>query len=430
MLPGCSFDADGYLLRYVDLELDALWSQRLAVMIDGPKGVGKTATAQRRCDVEFQLDNRAVMERVRAGLDNQISPGQCVLFDEWQHYGPIVDYVRRCIDRKDQNVYLMTGSAFPQESTTTHSGAGRIISIRMRPLALSERQGTKPSILIQDLFEGHALVSKDKSEMQTEFTIDDYAAQICATGLPDVGELDSQRLRRAQIESYLSRIIDRDIPEAGGVLRRPHSLLAWMRAYAAASSTCATYDAILRAASAGEADKPSKATTYTYRDLLSSIWLLDPVLPWSNPHVPLRRLTGQVKHQLSDPGLAARLLGVGPEELLSGKPGVSEILGQLFESLATLTVRAAGQAAEADTYHLRTKGGTHEIDLLLERYDGKVIAFEVKLANHVEDSDVRHLQWLKGQLGERLVEMVVLNTGPVAYRRDDGVLVVPLSLLG
>lgn len=117
--------------------------------------------------------------------------------------------------------------------------------------------------------------------------------------------------------------------------------------------------------------------------------------------------------------------------LLPQAPGGFEAFGQLFESLVTLTVRVAGQAAEASTFHLRTQGGKQEVDLILERYDGKVIAFEVKTKpTPPTDRDVRHLHWLKEKLGDRLVDAVVVTTGPAAYRRKDGIAVVPLALLG
>lgn len=149
----------------------------------------------------------------------------------------------------------------------------------------------------------------------------------------------------------------------------------------------------------------------------------------------LKRLQLAPKHHLADPGLAARLLGLGPDALLDGLGDVlgaqrASMLGHLFESLATLCVRVAAEANSARTYHLRTRNGDHEVDLVVLRDDGHALAFEVKLSGTISDSDVRHLHWLGGKLGQRLIDKVVLNTGPDAYRRGDGVAVVPLALLG
>ena len=105
------------------------------------------------------------------------------------------------------------------------------------------------------------------------------------------------------------------------------------------------------------------------------------------------------------------------------------MLGHLFESLVTLCVRVPAQAAEADVAHMRTRNGDREVDLVVVRDDGRLLAIEVKLANAIDDRDVRNLRWLGEQLGDRLLDAVVINTGPAAYRRTDGIGVVPLGLL-
>jgi hypothetical protein len=106
------------------------------------------------------------------------------------------------------------------------------------------------------------------------------------------------------------------------------------------------------------------------------------------------------------------------------------MLGHLFESLVALCVRVPAQAAEATVGHVRTGNGNHEIDLVVVRDDGKVLAIEAKLAASVDDHDVRHLRWLSDTLGDDLLDSVVITTGRTAYRRRDGIAVVPLALLG
>jgi predicted AAA+ superfamily ATPase len=132
------------------------------------------------------------------------------------------------------------------------------------------------------------------------------------------------------------------------------------------------------------------------------------------------------------------LLGVSADALLSGRdvgppvPRDGTLLGALFESLVTLSVRAYAQAAEAERVsHLRTHSGDHEVDLIVERGDGRIVAMEVKLARAVdEDRDLNHLNWLAERIGEDLLDTVVLTTGEEAYRRPDGICVIPASLLG
>ncbi len=125
-------------------------------------------------------------------------------------------------------------------------------------------------------------------------------------------------------------------------------------------------------------------------------------------------------------GASALLDGEG--RLLPGGP--STALGALFESLATLTVRVCAQAAEATTSHLRTDRGEHEIDLIVERHDGRAVGIEVKLAATIDDRDVRHLHWLKDHHRGRISDLAILTTGPHAYRRPDGIAVIPLGLFG
>ena len=166
---------------------------------------------------------------------------------------------------------------------------------------------------------------------------------------------------------------------------------------------------------------------------MESLWLLDPVPAWKLGGSQFTRLARSPKHHLADPALAARLLGLNKAKLLGigGGPVGPEwraVLGSMFESLATLCIRVAAQAAEADVGHLRTRDGDHEVDLVVTREDGAVLAIEVKAAGAVDDT--RHLQWLRKQMGQRLIGSIIVNTGTAAYRRRDGVGIVPLALIG
>ena len=218
-------------------------------------------------------------------------------------------------------------------------------------------------------------------------------------------------------------------------MRKPEAMLAWLRAYAASTATTASYSRLLDAATPGQADKPARSTSIAYRDVLTQLWLLDPVPAWTPTGHPLTRLGQAPKHHLADPALAARLLGMSVGALLDGEgqpigPQAGTLLGHLFESLATLCVRVAAQAADATLGHLRTRNGDHEIDLVVVRDDGKALAIEVKLNTTVEDRDTTHLHWLADQLGDALLDALIINTGPHAYRRRDGIAVVPLGSLG
>lgn len=313
----------------------------------------------------------------------------------------------------------------------THSGAARIVTVRMRPLTLSERLRFS-TVSLAELLRGEC----PPVTGATDFALADYTEEMLASGLPGLRSL-SDRARRRQLDGYLDRIVDREIlADAGVVIRNPAALRRWMAAYAAASSTTASFEAIRDAASAGNAHKPSKNATHAYRDALARVGLLDEVPAWIPSNNHLSELGHAPKHQLTDPALAAQLLGVQASTLLAGQssgPTVARdgtLLGALFESLATLSVRVYAAYSEAQVKHLRTARGRQEIDLIVERADGSVVAIEVKLARTISTQDIRHLSWLKQKLGGRVLDQVILTTGPSAYRREDGIAVVPLALLG
>ncbi len=346
-----------------------------------------------------------------------------VLLDEWQRLPQVWDLVRRAVDNgAAPGRFLLTGSATPVAGTDTHSGAGRILSVRMRPMSLSERGVTTPTVSLSALLDGPADVSGS-----TEFSLAQYAEQIVASGFPGINRLPD-RLRRAQLDGYLQRVLDRDLPDQGLPVRRPETLRRWLSAYAAATATTTAYAAILAATTAGDGSQPAKTTTIAYRDHLSQLWLLDPVAGWSPSRNPFARLQQAPKHQLADPALAARLLNLSDRSLLTASGAA--MMGPLFESLSTLTVRAAAQVAEARVGHLRTRNGDHEVDLIVEGSQGQILGIEVKLASTITDADVRHLHWLRQQVGSDVVDLIVITPGKHAYRRRDGIAVVPLALLG
>lgn len=420
-----------YNRRIIDDELDELLPALPAIAIEGPKAVGKTETAVQRARTVRRLDDRDQADLVRADPKRATSGVPPVLLDEWQRVPETWDAVRRAVDTDPApGRFLLTGSAAPI-SPPTHSGAGRIVRLRLRPLSLAERGLSPTTVHLRDLLTGH----KAPLEGEASIGLEDYAEEIVRSGFPAIRPLTGRALR-TQLDGYLARVVDRDFEDLGREVRRPDTLRRWMAAYAAASSTTATLETIRDAATPGEADKPARSTVLLYREVLTRLWLLDPVPAWLPTRNPLSRVAGPVKHQLADPALAARLLGVDVDTLTEGGEGTAAVprdgtlLGHLFESLVTLSMRVYAQASEAEVKHFRTKGGRQEVDLIVERSDGRALAAEVKLSNHVSDDDVAHLLWLRERMGEDLLDAVVITTGPAAYRRQDGIGVVPAALLG
>lgn len=415
--------------RLIDRDLDVFMASLPAIALDGPKGVGKTETCMRRVRSTFRLDDPETRQVVERNPTAVMAVPRPVLIDEWQQAAAVWDVVRRAVDDgADAGSYLLTGSMTPVRDQPAHSGVGRIASLRMRPMALCERGLSTPSVSLSELFLGGSVI-----EGVSELGLAEYAREIVSSGLPGIRELP-ERARRLQLDGYLTRIAQRDLDDGAVRGRRAESLFAWMAAYAAATATTASYEAIRDAATPADAEPPAKATTIRYRDWLTALWILDPVPAWRPPGSPLRRLMASPKHHLADPALAARLLNATEHTLVTGAGRVigstGPLLGALFESLATLTVRVCAQVNEARVSHLRTQAGEREVDLLVERYDGRIVAIEVKLAAAIDDRDVRHLVWLRDELGDQVADCVVINAGTRAYRRHDGVAVVPLALLG
>lgn len=427
-----AFPSNIYGRRIVDEELDELFASLPAVALEGAKAVGKTATASQRATTVHRLDDPAERSVAVADPRRLIEGPTPVLIDEWQRIPESWDLVRRAVDEPGTapGSFLLTGSASPVDSPT-HSGAARIVTVRMRPLTLAERGLQEPSVALSELL----TASRPSLDGQTELGVEDYVDEILTSGFPGLRGLSGRALR-AQLDGYLLRIVERDFEEMGHRVRNPAALRRWLTAYAAASSTTASYEKIRDAATSGEGEKPAKTTTIPYRNVLERLWILDPVPAWLPTRSRLRRLSSPPKHQLVDPALAARLLGVDAGALLAPEPvgpplhRDGTLLGSLFESLVTLDVRVYAQAAEATTKHLRTAAGEHEVDLIVERGDGRILAIEVKLARDIVDRDVAHLQWLQGRLGDDLLDAIVVTTGQTAYRRRDGIGVVPAALLG
>ena len=416
-----------YQRRIVDDELDELFVQLSAILLDGPKAVGKTTTALQRCQIIRRLDRaaeRAVIEADPRVIANDPQP---ILIDEWQRVPEIWDTVRGLIDEdKTAGRYLLTGSA---PLTGTHSGAARIAGVRLRPLALSERGRGTPTVSFRGLLSG----KRPNIAGRTGLILTDYVDEIVAGGFPGMRHLTGRALNK-QFDSYLDRIVTHDMPEAGFRVSRPAAVRAWMAAYAAASATTASWETLRDAASAGYDAKPSREAVTNYTNLLTQLRILDPIEAWLPTANHFNRLGSAPKHHLADPALAVRLLKRTRHHLLRGDDGPlvvtrdGTLLGALFESLVALSVRGFAQAAGAETFHLRDKNGRHEVDFIVE-YEGRVLGLEAKLKGDIKDQDVRHLTWLQNQMGDRIIDAAVITTGPEAYRRSDGIAVIPLGAL-
>ena len=419
-----------YRQRVVEDELAAL-SELPAIVLQGAKGVGKTETALRRAKTVYRLDQPGQVEIIAADPSRLTSGERPILIDEWQRYEPSWDVVRTAVDAdRSGNQFLLTGSA-NSRNTSLHTGATRIVPIRMRPMTLSERGVEMPAISLRALLAG----GDPPVTGHTDIVLTDYVNEIIASGFPGLRGL-SKRALRTSLDGYLALIADREFPLLGQPVRNAARLMRWMTAYAAASATTTTFETLRDAAASDAGTKPARTTITPYHEALEDLWIVEPLRAWTPSGSDIRRVTGPDKHHLVDPALAARLLNVDADALLAGTdvtphiPRTGTLLGALFESLAALSVRVFAQAAEATTYHFRTKGGERQADFIVETTNRRVLALEAKLSAVISRGDTEHLRWLRSQLGDRFAGGVILSTGTDAYRDADGIAVVPLALLG
>lgn len=415
-----------YLRRAIDDALDELVPQLPAILLDGPKAVGKTTTALQRAKTTKKLYLQQDLDRAALSPDWLLEGEKPILMDEWQKLPQSWELVKESVDRDySGGQFLLTGSL---PDSGTHSGAGRITSLRMRPLGFSERALEKPSVSFGALLAGQSDVSG-----ATAFSGEQYADEVARSGFFGMRTKTGNALT-ASLDGYLERIIDTDVKGVGLSARRPATLEAWLRAYAAATATTASWETIRDAATSGSESAPTKATTLPYRDALTRLRILDELPAWIPSRNHFTRVGSASKHYLADPSLALRLLGMSAAQL-TDTPGFETtafdkpLFGRMFEALAALTVRGLAEAQFAKVMHFRDAKGSHEIDLIVQRTDGKILAIETKLSEVVSPADFKHLHWLSDQLGDELVGKVLIYAGKEAYTAQ-GVSVVPLALLG
>ena len=411
-------DPFAYQPRVIDSEIAELLAVLPAISIEGPRAVGKTRTAQQLANTVYNLDDPDTLQRAQRNPSMLATGAEPILIDEWQRLPAAWDVVRRSVDEGFRpGRFLLTGSARPSV-LPTHSGAGRIVTLRMWTMSLAERGGAA-AVSLTDLLTG----LRPEIRGTTNLGWPDYAAQIVGGGFPG-WRATTGRAADLLVDGYLHRIVEHEFPQSGRSVRRPATLRRWLAAYAAAVSTTASYEAIRDAATSGEHDKPTKATTMAYREVLEHMWVAEPVPAWTPTANRLSRLKRSSKHQLADTSLAARLLNVRADTLTD-----AGLAGQLFESLVTRDLRVYAQPADARVHHMRTWNDDREVDLIVEHADG-IVAVEVKAAARVDPRDTRHLRWLADRLGPAMLDAAVVYTGTEAYRDDAGIAIVPAALLG
>lgn len=421
-----------YEKRLIDSILKEYVDELPAILLEGAKAVGKTETCKQLASTEYSMDNAAQRELLQNNPDIILQNAKPVLIDEWQLAPSLWSYVRHAVDDGLPNgSVLFTGSSI-RVNSRVHSGAGRIIRLKLRPYSIEERNLSDSYIRIEDLFN---FDSKATVNGETDKTLIDYLDEIYRSGFPGIRN-KSERIQKVLLKSYVMNIAEHEFEENGFKILNPHSLLAWMRIYAASIGTETKQSTLINAATASDAI-PSAPTISKYREALEILDITDEVQPF----LPMGKIYGNLakgtKHFMLDPAIALSLLGVEKDELIDYQVPkyVSKfhqtLTGQLIESFVYQSLVVYADVNDAQLSYYRNSRGTREIDFILQK-GHRLILFEVKTNPDVKDSYVRHLNWFEDEIGDEFkVTKVLLNTGRYAYtRQEDHVHVIPLALLG
>jgi len=413
-----------YLSRIVESELSARLSSTGAVVIEGPKACGKTATARQVAASEVLLDVDANARHAVAVDPELVLNGEAPrLIDEWQIEPAIWNHIRRAVDdRGKPGQFILTGSAVPSDDTTRHTGAGRLTRLRMRPMTLFETGHSSGSISVTDLLAGVPPRSPESG-----FRAGDIAELVATGGWPGhLGRTVSQKLQA--VRDYLEEIRRIDIVRVDGTRRDPENVGRLLRALGRNVATPVAA-ATLAADAGGDAGALDADTVRDYLAALARLMIVEDQPAWA-PHLRSRSVLRRApKRHFADPSLAVAALRATPERLLKDL----RALGFLFESLVVRDLLVYAQAADGRVFHYRDNTGL-EVDAILERADGNWAAFEIKLGPGQVDEAARRLLKFADRVdtskcGAPASLAVIAGTG-YGYLREDGVGVVPISALG
>lgn len=412
-----------YRGRIVDSVLTEMLQYRSAVLLEGVRACGKSATGRHHSASAVQLDIDNAALRLAELDPGRLLRGEMPRFiDEWQLVPALWNQVRTAVDRDPEARFLLAGSAVPADQTTRHSGAGRILRIRMRPMSLTESGDSSGDVSLRELFENPEVRVAGESTL----TVDALTEVVVRGGWPGLLELPL-RLTSGLLASYLDDVARVDIPRLDGEPERaPEGILRTIRSVARSVGTEASLASIAADISANTPTTPE--TVSAYLAAMGRVFVVEDQPSWS-PHLRSRdRVRKAAKRHFVDPSLAAAAVGADAHRLLDDL----SYFGQLFESLVVRDLRIYSQPLDGSVYHYRDSSG-NEVDAIIERRDGSYLAVEVKLAASREDEAAASLHRFVAKLDPERTPaptgLVVITGGRYAFTRPDGVHVIPLGSL-
>lgn len=419
-------------MDYFNRITDSLLKRKLeyagAVLIEGPKWCGKTSTAQHAAKSILYMqdpDKQAIHLEMARSVPSRLLEGETPrLIDEWQMAPNLWDAVRFTVDRRNEpGQFILTGSAVPVENATFHSGTGRISRLLMRPMSLFESRESTGDVSLSALFDGELDILGNNACND----LSHLAYLTCRGGWPyAVTHSAKSALRIAG--DYVQAIIHQDVRRLDGVERNPQRLAALMRSLARNTATLTSASTIMDDVAANDIGISPK-TYQDYVNALQRIFVVENMPAWAPSLRSKTAIRTSFKLHFVDPSLAAASMGANPDKLMRDP----ELFGFLFESLCARDLRVYMDAMDGSVSHYRDKTGL-EADMILHHADGRWAAVEVKLGISQVEAAAASLLKLRNRIdtdkvGEPAFLMVLTGLGSLAYRRQDGVLVVPLASL-
>jgi hypothetical protein len=323
--------------------------------------------------------------------------------------------------RAETGQFILTGSAVPTDNVTAHTGTGRISRIMMRPMSLFESLESNGAVSLHTLFGGNQEV-----EALSDLSIEKIAFALCRGGWPASIKLQGTAALRMAMD-YVEAVINYDVSRVDNVEKNPERVRLLLRSLARNIATLASFQTIKTDMEATDITLSDK-TINTYMNALRRIFVVEDLPAWAPSLRSKTAIRTSAKRHFVDPSIATAVLRTNPEGILKD----FQFFGFLFEALCTRDVRVYAQTNDGDVFHYRDKSGL-EADLIVRLRDGRWAAIEIKLGNKQIDEAAQNLLALKARIDEdKMGEasfLMVITGGQYAYRRNDGVLVVPIGCL-
>lgn len=419
-----------YNYRIVDSLLQDKLEAKGAVLIEGPKWCGKTTTATQKAASILHMDNPT--EKDQNLTLAKLNPLRLLkgavprLIDEWQIAPTLWDSIRYEVDKRgEMSQFILTGSAVPADTKEiNHSGTGRFSWLMMRPMSLYESKESTGEISLKELFDENTNI-----DGENPIDIEKLAFLICRGGWPGAIDL-KEKPALQQAFDYLDGVVKSDINRADGIEKNEERVRRIMRSLARNQGSQTPTTVIANDILANDSSSVNEDTVQTYIKALKKIFVIEDMPAW-NPNLRSKSAirTSDTRYYV-DPSIASASLGLGPDDLLNDL----NTFGLLFETLCVRDLRIFAESINGSVYHYRDNTGL-ECDAVVHLRNGKYGLIEIKLGgDDLIEEGAKTLKKLKNcidttKMNKPSFLMVLTGIGKYAYKREDGVLVIPIGVL-